>query len=89
MRNKYINKNENHAWVMIVTTKSERLTSAGVGIVAGAGACVLGVAGMEAAGGCGLELGTGCAVEGLTVAGTGVRGVGFGAGGSARSALFS
>lgn len=73
-------------------TKKWILTSAGAGIVAVAGAGVLGVAGVEAAEGWGLELGTGC-VEGVgfTVVWTGVRGVTFGAGagGSARSTLFS
>lgn len=56
--------------------------------VAGAGA--LGAAGVEAADGWGLLLGAGC-VEGvgLTVLGTGARGVAFEVGASTRSNLFS
>ena len=65
-------------------------TCVGVGIVAVAGAGVLGVAGVEAAVGWGLVLGTGCVEGGVFAVGwAGVRGVNFGAGGSARSTLFS
>ena len=74
----------------VQVSKNQSLTCVGVGIVAVAGAGVLGVAGVEAAVGWGLVLGTGCVEETVFAVGwTGVRGVTFGAGGSARSTLFS
>lgn len=86
---KIYHQEDNCAQVTSLTAERPILTCAGVGTVAVAGAAVLGIAGVEAAEVWGLELGTGCVEGGLPIVLTGVRGVGFWAGGSTRSTLFS